>query len=118
MVTVLLADDSKYVRDLLRTILKKEGYDVIEATTGTETLKLYSENFPDLILLDILMEEPNGIECVKQITMKNPDAKILMVSAFGQDDVVKKALNAGALDYLVKPFKKAQIIEAINKVLN
>ncbi|MHA2299127.1 MAG: response regulator [Candidatus Hodarchaeales archaeon] len=117
MVVILLADDSKYVRDLLKIILIKEGHDIIEASSGQETLEMYSNNKPDLVLLDILMDEPNGIECVKLIKGTNPEAKILMVSAFGQENIVKEAIDVGAMDYLVKPFKKIQIVEAINKVL-
>ncbi|MFW9993447.1 MAG: response regulator [Candidatus Odinarchaeota archaeon] len=118
MVNLLIADDSKYIRDLLRTILEKEGHTIVaEATSGTEVLQLYSEHQPELVLLDILMDEPNGIECVKQIKQNDPGAKILMISALGQDGIVNKAIAAGAIDYLVKPFKRVQIVEAINKVL-
>jgi two-component system chemotaxis response regulator CheY len=115
---ILIVDDAKFMRLTLNNILKKAQHEVVaEADNGHKAVKLYRELEPDLVTMDITMPEMDGIEAVKQIKSEFPDAKIIMCSAMGQQKMVVEAIEAGAKDFLVKPFDEHRVIDAINRVL-
>lgn len=117
--TVLLVDDSKMSRKVLKNILEEEGYSVIaEAGDGLEALEAYKKYSPDLVTLDITMPNMDGIEALKQILSFNPDAKVIMITAAGQQNKLIQALKYGAKKFITKPFEKEEVINSINEVNN
>ncbi|MHA2362525.1 MAG: response regulator [Candidatus Hodarchaeales archaeon] len=119
MVNILIADDAKFMRMMLRRILESEGHKIIgEAASGEEVISLYAKLRPDLVTMDIVMPDPNGIECVKKIRNFDPHAKIVMVTALGQEAMVVEALKAGASDFVIKPFKAGKVIQSVDKVIS
>ncbi|WML52185.1 response regulator [Neobacillus sp. PS3-12] len=118
MARILIVDDAKFMRLTLNNILKKAEHEVVaEADNGLKAVNLYRELQPDLVTMDITMPEMDGIEAVKKIKSEFPDAKIIMCSAMGQQKMVVEAIEAGAKDFLVKPFDEHRVIDAINRVL-
>lgn len=116
--TILIVDDAAFMRMMVKDILNKNGYDVIgEAQTGAEAVDLYQKLKPDLVTMDITMPEMNGIEAVKAIRKIDPAARIVMCSAMGQQAMVIDAIQAGAKDFIVKPFQPARVLEAVQKAL-
>jgi two-component system chemotaxis response regulator CheY len=116
---VLVVDDAIFMRRMISDILKASGMEVAgEAENGSDAVEKYNELKPDLVTMDIIMPEMNGIEAVKKITSRDPKAKIVMCSALGQQALVQDALAAGAEDFLIKPFNPSRVIEVIAKVLN
>ncbi len=116
--TVLIVDDALFMRMMIRDILSKDGFEVIgEAENGVEAVERYKEMRPDLVTMDIVMPEMDGIEAVRQIMKIDPNAKILMCSAMGQQPLVVEALEAGAKDFIIKPFQPSKVIEAVEKAL-
>ncbi len=116
--TVLIVDDALFMRMMIRDILSKDGFEVVgEAENGVEAVERFKEMKPDLVTMDIVMPEMDGIEAVKQIMKIDPDAKILMCSAMGQQPLVVEALEAGAKDFIIKPFQPSKVIEAVEKAL-
>jgi two-component system chemotaxis response regulator CheY len=115
---ILIVDDAKFMRLTLNNILKKAQHEVVgEADNGQKAVTLYRELQPDLVTMDITMPEMSGIEAVKEIKSEFPDAKIIMCSAMGQQKMVVEAIEAGAKDFLVKPFDEHRVKDAINRVL-
>ena len=115
---ILIVDDAAYTRMHMIGILSKEGYEkIIQAKDGKEAVDLYVQHRPALTILDISMPKMTGIEALKQIREINSDAKAMIISSVGQEAVVKEALNAGALDYLVKPFEPDRFAKAVKTVL-
>jgi two-component system, chemotaxis family, chemotaxis protein CheY len=118
MATVLIVDDAKFMRKTLTSILQNAGYEVIgEAENGQEAVDLYRTLQPDLITMDITMPQMSGIEAVKKIKEEYPDAKIIMCSAMGQQKMVVEAIEAGAKDFIVKPFDEIRVQDAMKRVL-
>src|SRR5690625_2158632 len=118
LATVLITDDAAFMRMQLRDILTKLGHKVVgEAENGRDATRKYQELKPELVTMDITMPEMNGIEAVKEIKKINPAAKIIMCSAMGQQSMVVEAIQAGAKDFIVKPFTPERIKEAVNKVV-
>jgi two-component system chemotaxis response regulator CheY len=116
-VSVLIADDSEFMRSLLREILD-ESFDVVgEAENGVEAVKLYDEHSPDLVMMDIVMPIRNGIEATGEITDANPDANVIMCTSVGQEEKMKAAIKAGAQGYITKPFQKPNVLDAIDDVV-
>lgn len=116
MSRVLLCDDAAFMRMMLKDILTKGGYEVAgEAANGTEAVKKYDELNPDIVTMDITMPEMDGIEALKQIKNKHPEAKVVMCSAMGQQAMVIEAIQAGAKDFIVKPFEQTRVLDAISK---
>ena len=114
---VLVVDDAAFMRMMLKDILTQNGYEVAgEAENGIPAIKSYQELKPDLVTMDIIMPEMNGIEGVKGIISFDPRAKILMVSAMGQQFLVKEAIQAGAKDFIVKPFQPVKVLAALEKI--
>ena len=115
---VLIADDATFMRMMIKSIITKQGYEVVgEAENGKQAVDLYFETTPDLVTMDITMPEMDGIEAVQAIMAKAPDAKIIMCSAMGQQSMVMEAIQAGAKDFIVKPFQPDRIMQALEKVL-
>lgn len=115
--TVLVVDDAAFMRMMIRDILAKEGYSIHEAVNGRDAIEKYEELRPDLVTLDITMPEVDGIEALKRIRERHPDARVLMVSAMGQQKMIVEALEEGALDFLVKPFQPTKVLETVKKCL-
>jgi len=118
MNTVLIIDDSDNMRMTIRELVKQNGYLVVgEAGDGKTGIELYKELKPDIVTMDVVMREMNGIETLKQIMAFDADAKVVMVSAMGQELFVRDAIRAGAKGFIVKPFGSQQIMETFKKVL-
>ncbi|MGE5474012.1 MAG: response regulator [Ignavibacteriales bacterium] len=117
MVKVLIADDTQFMRANLKIILERNNMEVVgEAENGIKVVKMYEELKPDVVTMDITMPGMDGIEAVRQIRKDHPDAKIVMVTALGQEMFVREAVMAGAKNFIVKPFKEEKIVEILNKV--
>ncbi len=116
---VLVVDDAIFMRKMISDILESNGMEVAgEADNGAEAVKMYGELKPDMVTMDIIMPEMNGIDAVRHIISEDSKAKIIMCSALGQQALVQDALEAGAKDFLIKPFNPSRVIEVIGKVLN
>jgi two-component system chemotaxis response regulator CheY len=119
--TVLVVDDAVFMRKMIGDILKKEGYEIVgEAENGKEAVDKYKSLKPSLVTMDIVMPKVgdiDGIGAVKQIISQDDKAKILMVSAMGQHALVVEAIQAGAKDFVTKPFQPSRVIEAAKRVL-
>ena len=115
---IMVVDDAAFMRMMLKDILTKNGFEVVgEAENGLRAIERYKELSPELVLMDITMPELDGIGAVKRIREINPQAKIIMCSAMGQQAMVLESIQAGARDFIVKPFQAERIIEAVNKAL-
>lgn len=116
--TVLVCDDAIFMRTMLGDILRQAGFEVVgEAETGEQAVERYRELKPDLVTMDIVMPDMGGIDAVREIVKTDPDAKILMCSAMGQQALVIEAIQAGARDFVVKPFQPSRVLEAVQRVL-
>jgi two-component system, chemotaxis family, chemotaxis protein CheY len=106
------------MRTMVSDILSQAGFTVVgEAENGKQAVEKYQQLKPDLVTMDIIMPEMGGIEAVKKITQMDPEARILMCSAMGQQSLVQEALQAGARDFVVKPFQPSRVLEAVQRVL-
>ena len=115
---ILIVDDAAFMRMMIKNIVTKNGYEVVgEAENGQVAVELYKLHKPDLVTMDITMPEMNGIEGVKAIRGIDPNASIIMCSAMGQQAMVMEAIQAGAKDFIVKPFQQDRILQAIERVL-
>jgi two-component system chemotaxis response regulator CheY len=116
--TVLICDDAVFMRTMLSDILTQAGYAVVgQAQTGSEAVNKFRELRPDLVTMDIVMPDMDGIDAVRAIVGEYPDAKILMCSAMGQQSLVVEAIQAGARDFVVKPFQAGRVLEAVQRVM-
>ena len=114
---VMIADDSEFMRNLLREILEGDFEIVGEAENGVEAVDLYNEHDPDIVMMDIVMPIRSGIEATGEITDDDPDANVIMCTSVGQEEKMKEAIKAGASGYITKPFQKPNVLEAINDVI-
>jgi two-component system, chemotaxis family, chemotaxis protein CheY len=116
--TVLVCDDASYMRTLLGRILERGGFEVVgEAETGVQAVEKYKALRPDVVTMDIVMRDLGGIDAVRQIRQFDERAKILMCSAIGQPALVAEAIEAGATDFVMKPFQPSHLLEALQHVL-
>jgi len=116
---ILIVDDAAFMRMMIKDILVKNGYEIVgEAQDGAQAIEKYKELEPDLVTMDITMPEMDGITALKEIKAINPDAKVIMCSAMGQQAMVIDAIQAGAKDFIVKPFQADRVLEAIQKALS
>jgi two-component system, chemotaxis family, chemotaxis protein CheY len=115
--TVLIADDAAFMRMRSASLLTELGHEVFEAEDGQEALIVYKEKKPDAVLLDITMPVMDGLEALKAIMEFDPDAKVAMVTAMGQQQVIMEAIKTGAKDFVVKPFDSERIQEALWKLI-
>jgi two-component system chemotaxis response regulator CheY len=116
---VLVVDDAIFMRKMISDILEGNGMEIVgEADTGALAVEKYKELKPDLVTMDIIMPEMNGIDAVRQIMSNDSQARIVMCSALGQQALVQDALTAGAKDFLIKPFNPSRVIEVVTKILS
>ncbi len=116
MATVLLVDDAAFMRTRCAKMLKDEGYNVLEAENGLDAVQKYTANKPDAVLMDVTMPEMDGLQALKEIRKIDPLARVTMVTAMGQQDLVMEALKAGARDYVLKPFQSGRVLDAVKKM--
>jgi len=115
---VLVCDDAIFMRTMISDILTQAGFEIVgEAESGSQAVEKYHALKPDLVTMDIVMPDMGGIEAVREICKTDPDAKILMCSAMGQQALVVEAIQAGAKDFVVKPFQPSRVLEAVQRVL-
>jgi len=115
---VLICDDAAFMRMMIKDILSKNGYNVVgEAENGLKAVEKYAEVSPDLVLMDITMPEMDGIAALKKFKANDPNAVVIMCSAMGQQAMVIESIQAGAKDFIVKPFQADRVIEAVKKVI-
>jgi len=115
---VLVCDDAIFMRTMISDILSQAGFEVVgEAESGSQAVAKYRQLKPDLVTMDIVMPDMGGIEAVREICKTDPEAKILMCSAMGQQALVVEAIQAGAKDFVVKPFQPSRVLEAVQRVL-
>ena len=118
-IDVLIADDLKFIKLVLRELVEKAGFRVVgEASNGQEAVELYQAKRPDVVLMDITMPKMDGLAALKQILAVDPEAKVIMCSALGQQSLIVQALQLGAKDFIVKPFREDRVIGAIKKILD
>ena len=118
MARVLVADDASFMRQMIREIVEAEGHEVVgEASDGDEAVEEFKRLQPDVVTMDIVMPRRSGIDAVRGIIELDSTAKVVMCSALGQETLVKEALSAGALDFIVKPFKPDAVLETLKKVV-
>ncbi len=116
--TVLIVDDAIFMRTMIADILKSAGFEVVgEASSGVEAVEKYKELKPDLVTMDIVMPDMGGIDAVREIIKTDPEARILMCSAMGQQGLGVDAIQAGARDFVVKPFQPSRVLEAVQRLL-
>ncbi|GAA5417141.1 chemotaxis protein CheY [Paraliobacillus ryukyuensis] len=119
MARILVTDDAAFMRMQLKNIFTALGHEVVgEAENGKVAIDLYNDLKPDLVSMDITMPEMNGVEAVKAIKSNDPDATIVMCSAMGQQQMVLEAIQAGAKDFIVKPFDQERIQQALDKIFS
>lgn len=117
-IRVLVVDDAAFMRMMVKDILSKNGYEVVgEAENGLKAVEKWQELKPDLTTMDITMPEMDGISAVKEIKKLDPTAKVIMCSAMGQQAMVVEAIQAGARDFIVKPFQPDRVLEAVRKAV-
>lgn len=118
MIKVLIVDDSRTSRRMLRAILEEIGYEVVgEAVDGEDGFIKYKELNPDLVTLDITMPKLDGLQALQLIAKYNPDARAVMITAAGQRDKMIKAVKYGAMEFITKPYDKAEVAEIIKKIM-
>ena len=115
---ILICDDAAFMRMMIKDILTKNGYNIAgEAENGLKAVEKYNETKPDLVLMDITMPEMDGIAALKGIKQLDPNALVIMCSAMGQQAMVIESIQAGAKDFIVKPFQADRVLEAVKKVV-
>ncbi|GMA59017.1 two-component system chemotaxis response regulator CheY [Alicyclobacillus sacchari] len=118
MAKILVVDDAAFMRMMIKDILTKNGFEVVgEAADGLQAVEKYQELKPDLVTMDITMPEVDGIEALKRIRAIDPNARVIVCSAMGQQAMVIDAIQAGAKDFIVKPFQADRVVEAVQKAL-
>jgi len=118
MTRILVADDASFMRQMIREIVEAEGFEVCgEASDGIEAVELFKELHPDICTMDIVMPRRSGIDAVRAVVELDPGARIVMCSALGQEALVTEAMQAGAKDFIVKPFKPDSVISTLKRVI-
>ena len=117
MTKILIVDDSDTERIHLKTLLKANGYEVVEADDGVVSIDIYKREKPDVVLMDIVMWDMDGIEALEKIMEYDSDAKIIMITAKGDKKTITKAIMDGALEFITKPFDNEKILHSINRIL-
>lgn len=117
MSTVMVVDDSQFIRMRLVRLLTTHGYQVVEATSGEEAVQAYGHARPDAVLMDVAMGQKNGLAALTEILHDDPQAKVIMLTALGQQAIILRALQTGAKDFLVKPYDPERLLKALQKVL-
>ena len=116
--SILIVDDARVMRNIIKqTITENNSFNLIEARNGQEAVELYKENYPDLVTMDITMDVKNGVEAAEEILKIDPNARIIMVTALGQEKLLAKCIAMGVKDYIMKPFSEDRILSAVSKAL-
>jgi len=118
MSIVLVVDDAEFLRMRISKILSTNGHEVVQADNGYSAVNVYRTSHPDVVLMDITMPEMDGLTALKEIRALDPEARVVMLTALGQDTVVVEALKSGAKDFVVKPFETDRVLSAIGKALD
>ncbi len=117
MKKILIADDAAFMRMSLKSMLERNGYEIVgEAENGAIAILKYKELKPDIVTLDITMPVLDGIEALKQIKAFDQSATIIMISAMGQESIVREAVVAGAVGFIIKPFNEETVVKAFSKM--
>jgi two-component system chemotaxis response regulator CheY len=115
---VLIVDDANFIRMIVKNILVPNGYEIAgEATNGDEAVRMYEKVKPDLVTMDITMREKNGLQAAREIMAKDPNARIVMITALGQEKMLIDSFKIGVKDFVVKPFKPERLLTAVEKAL-
>lgn len=118
MATILTVDDSAFMRGIIKTTLKKAGYnEIYEAADGLQAIKLFTQLHPNLVMLDITMPNVNGLDALRAIRTADAGANVVMCTAMGQEYMVMEAMRYGARDFIVKPFKAERILKMVAAVV-
>jgi len=115
---ILIVDDSFYMRTMLKNMLTDAGYEVVgEAANGAQAVEMAALTNPDLITLDVILPDNTGLDVLKSLRLIQPNAKVVMCSAVGQEVIVTEAIESGALAYIVKPFSEEKVLEIVGSAL-
>ena len=118
-IDILIVDDLTFIKMVLRDLVEKAGFHVVaEASDGEEAVRLYEEKRPDLVLMDITMPKMDGLSALKRIMAIDPAARVIMCSALGQQQLMVQAVQLGAKDFIVKPFRPERVLQSIKKTLD
>lgn len=117
MATLLVVDDAAFMRMRCSKLLVENGYKVIEAENGVQAVQMYQQHKPDAVLLDITMPEMDGLTALKEIRKMDPNARVAMVTAMGQQSIVMEALKSGARDFVLKPFQSDRVLGTVKKLV-
>jgi two-component system, chemotaxis family, chemotaxis protein CheY len=117
MAKILIVDDAEFLRVRISKMLSGDGFEVFEAENGLKAVECYQKLHPDLVLMDVTMPEMDGLTALKEIRKLDPHAKVIMLTALGQESVVLEAVKSGARDFVVKPFERDRVMSAIKKLL-
>ena len=118
MAKIMIVDDAAFMRMMIKKTLTENGYsDFVEAQDGAEAVAKYDEEKPDMVFMDITMPNMDGLQALKKIKENNPDARIVMCTAMGQQSMVVEAIKLGAKDFIVKPFKQDRILQTVEKII-
>jgi two-component system chemotaxis response regulator CheY len=116
---VLVVDDSFYMRTMLKNMLSDAGYNIVgEAADGETAIRMARETNPDLVTLDLILPDNTGLDVLKGIHKDNPNMKVIIVSAVGQEAIVNEAIDSGAKAYIVKPFAEDKVLDIVSNVLD
>jgi two-component system chemotaxis response regulator CheY len=118
MLKIMVVDDAQFMRVRLTKLLTGHGYEVVEAENGAQAVETYRTKSPDAVLMDITMPEKDGLTALAEIQSYDADARVIMLTALGQESMVIQAVQAGARDYVVKPFDPDRVMGALQKVLS
>ena len=115
--TVLIVDDAVFMRNILRAIIKDKGYTVVaEAASGIEAMRILHEHNPDIVILDIILPDVNGLDLLDSILKNHPQAKVVICSSIGQEPIIKKALDHGAKAFIQKPFTPERVLNVLENL--
>ena len=114
---ILVVDDQFGIRILLNEVLQKEGYDTYQAANGLQALEVLNDHVPDLVLLDMKIPGMDGIEILKRMKVLQPDIKVIIMTAYGEVDMIQEAMDLGAITHFAKPFDIDDIRKAVAKHL-
>jgi two-component system chemotaxis response regulator CheY len=118
MAKILIVDDAQFMRLRCARLLSEQGYEVAEAQNGREAVEVYRQARPDAVLMDITMPEMDGLTALRQIKQLDPNARVAMLTALGQQGIVLEAVKAGARDFIVKPFEAERVLAAVRRILS
>jgi len=113
----MIVDDAQFIRMRIAKLLVKQGYDTVEAKDGEDAVETYRSTRPDVVLMDITMPRKDGINALTEIRKIDPRAKVIMLTALGQQSMILEAMKAGASDFLVKPYDSEQVTQALQRAL-